>query len=148
MQNLTGVHAADIRDRDRLVLPAGDAALSYVDTRDVAGRGRFRCLLDEVPIRGAWDLTGPEAITHTQIAAALSEALGRPVRYTPASLPRYWAACRTGMPVGVTAATSVLYTLARVGVGSRVSGDLAPLLGRQPHNIRRFAHDHRATWTR
>ena len=148
MQNLTGVHAADIRDRDRLVLPAGTPRCP-TSTPATSPQWPLAACWTTVPIRGAWDLTGPEAITHAQIAAALSEALGRPVRYTPASLPRYWAhACRTGMPVGVTAATSVLYTLARVGVGSRVSGDLAPLLGRQPHDIRRFAHDHRATWTR
>ncbi|MHA6626544.1 SDR family oxidoreductase [Pseudonocardia sichuanensis] len=43
MQNLVTVHAADIRDRDRLVVPAGDARMSYVDARDV-GALAARCL--------------------------------------------------------------------------------------------------------
>lgn len=148
MQNLTGVHAADVRDRDRLVVPAGDAAMSYVDARDVAAVAA-RCLLEETPTRGAWDVTGPAAVTHAEVAAVLSEVLGRPIRYTRPSLPRYWAhARRTGMAPELTAATSVLYSLARVGVGARVSGDVARVLGRPAHDIRRFARDHRDTWTR
>lgn len=147
MQNLTTVHAADIRDRDQLVMPAGDAAMSYVDARDVADAA-VRCLLGRVPTRGAWDLTGPAAITHTEIADALSEVLGRPIRYTRPSLPRYWAhARRTGMAPGLTAATSVLYTLARAGVGARVSDDVSDVLGRPARDIRRFAADHRTMWT-
>jgi uncharacterized protein YbjT (DUF2867 family) len=146
MQNLAEVHAADIRDRDELVVPAGDAALSYVDTRDVA-EVAARCLLARTPTRGAWDLTGPEAITHHQVAAALGRALGRPIRYTRPSLPRYGAhARRTGMPAGLIAATSVLYTLARVGIGARVSDDVEEILGRPAGDIHRFAEDYRATW--
>lgn len=96
MQNLAGVHAGDIRDRDQLVVPAGNAAMSYVDARDVAAVAA-RCLLDLAPTRGAWDLTGPEAITHHQVAAALSTVLARPIRYTHPSLARYWVhARRTG----------------------------------------------------
>ncbi|GAA4735795.1 NAD(P)H-binding protein [Actinomycetospora chibensis] len=147
MQNLAGVHAADIRDRDQLVVPAGDAAMSYVDARDVA-EVAARCLLALAPTRGAWDVTGPEAITHHQVASALSHALARPIRYTRPSLARYWAhAHRTGMPAGLIAATSVLYTLARAGIGARVSDDVEELLGRPARDILRFAQDHRSTWT-
>lgn len=62
MQNLTGPHLTDIRDRDEIIVPACDAAMSYVDARDVAAVA-VACLLDHAPIRGAWDLTGPTAIT-------------------------------------------------------------------------------------
>jgi uncharacterized protein YbjT (DUF2867 family) len=148
MQNLAEVHAADIRDRDELVVPAGDAAMSYVDARDVAAAAA-RCLVDVAPTRGAWDLTGPAAVTHHEVADALASALGRPIRDTRPSLVRYWIhARRTGMAPGLIAATSVLYTLARVGVGGRTSTDTAAVLGRPPGDIAAFARDYRATWTR
>lgn len=148
MQNLTGVHAADIGDRDQLVMPAGDAAMSYVDARDVAA-GAVRCLLQEVAARGAWDVTGPAALTHAQVAAALSVVLQRRITYTRPNLLQYWAhARRTDMSASLTAATSVLYTLARAGIGSRVSEDTPGLLGRPPHTIHRFVTDHQQVWRR
>ncbi|MEJ2864324.1 NAD(P)H-binding protein [Actinomycetospora flava] len=146
MQNLAGVHAAEIRDHDRIAVPAGDAAMSYVDARDVAAVAA-RCLLEQAPRRGAWDVTGPAAITHHDVADALTRALGRPIRYTRPGLPRYWAhAHRAGMPAGLVAATSVLYTLARVGVGSRTSTDVATVLGRRGIDITTFADDYRSVW--
>jgi len=146
MQNLTGVHAADIRLRDQLVVPAGRAAMSYVDARDVAALAAA-CLTGTAPTRGGWDVTGPAAVTHDEVAAALSRALGRTITYTRPSLPRYWVhARRTRMSAGTTAVTSALYTLARVGVGSRVGDDLGGVLGRAPRDIDEFARDHRAVW--
>jgi hypothetical protein len=40
----------------------------------------------------------------------------------------------------------VLYTLARLGVGSRVTDDVSTVLGRAATTFARFAHDHRAAW--
>jgi uncharacterized protein YbjT (DUF2867 family) len=149
MQNLITVHAADIRDRDTLVLPAGSARMSYVDARDV-GAMAARCLVDaDAPAADdACSPTGSVAVSHADIAAVLADVLGRPIRYRPTALPRYWAhARRTGMPLGVTAATSVLYTLARFGVGSRVTDDVARVLGRPPTDLRTFAEQHRSAWS-
>lgn len=148
LQNLTTVHADDIRLRDQLVVPAGEATMSYVDARDVAAVAAA-CLLDRAPVRGAHDLTGPEAIDHHRVARALTDALGRPITYNRPSLPAYWAHTRrTGMPAGVIAATSVLYTLARVGIGSRTSPDVATVLGRPARDVDTFARDHAGVWAR
>jgi uncharacterized protein YbjT (DUF2867 family) len=148
MQNLATVHADDVRLRDQLVLPAGRAVLSYVDARDVAAVATA-CLLDHAPVRGAYDLTGPEAIDHYRVALTLTDALGRRITYNRSSLPAYWAhAHRTGMPAGLIAATSVLYGLARAGIGARTSPDIAAILGRPARDIDMFAHDHRRVWTK
>jgi uncharacterized protein YbjT (DUF2867 family) len=137
---------ADIRDRSELVVPAGDAAMSDVDARDV-GAVAARCLLDDFHIGRSYAPTGPAAITHADIAAALTRELRRLIRYTRPSLPRYWLhARRTDMSAGTVAVTSVLYTLARLGVGSRVTDDVSTVLGRAATTFARFAHDHRAAW--
>ncbi len=122
--------------------------MSYVDARDVAALAAA-CLTGAAPTRGAWDVTGPAAVTHTEVAVALSRALGRPITYTRPGLPGYWArARRTGMPAATIAVTSVLYTLARCGIGSRLGDDLTGALARPPRDIDQFARDHRAAWTR
>jgi uncharacterized protein YbjT (DUF2867 family) len=146
LQNLVTVHADDVRLGDQVTVPAGDAVMSYVDARDVAAVAAA-CLLDRAPVRGAFDLTGPEAIDHHRVASALSDALGRTITYTRPSLPTYWAhARRTGMAPGLVAATSVLYTLARAGIGSRTSPDVATVLGRPARDVDTFARDHASVW--
>src|SRR5262249_5160332 len=60
--------------------PIGDATVSAVDVRDIAAVAATA--LTKVGHEGAtYTLTGPEAITPSQIAAALTAALGRTVRF-------------------------------------------------------------------
>ncbi len=146
MQNLIGVHGADIRDHDTLVVPAGNAAMSYVDAADVAAIAA-RALHEDAPVAHAYAPTGPAAITHTEIAAVLTTVLGRTIRYTRPSLPRYWLhAGRTGMGLPTTLVTSTLYTLARFGVGAAVTEDIPRVLGHPATDFHHFATAHRHAW--
>jgi uncharacterized protein YbjT (DUF2867 family) len=52
-----------------------------VDVRDI-GDAAARALTDRSITRGAYALTGPDALTGEQCAATWSEVLGWPVRYT------------------------------------------------------------------
>lgn len=66
-----------------LRLPAGDGTIPFIDVRDVAAVAVATMAPDGPD--GILPLTGPEAIDHGELAAALSEALGRRITYTPAS---------------------------------------------------------------
>jgi len=63
---------------------AGEARISMVDTRDVA---TVACLaLTEPGHAGAhYDVTGPEALSNTDVAAKLTAAMGRRISYAGAS---------------------------------------------------------------
>jgi len=63
----------------RIRLPAGDGRIPFVDVRDIAAVAAAT-LEDDAPA-GILPLTGPEAIDHGALAAALGEALGRPITY-------------------------------------------------------------------
>jgi uncharacterized protein YbjT (DUF2867 family) len=146
MQNLLTVHAGDIRERDALVLPAGEAGLSYVDARDV-GAVAARCLVEDGHAGRAYEPTGPAALSHREIAEILSEVLARPIRYRRTGPVGYWRhARRTAMPRGPALASSLVYTAARFGVGSRVSGDVEGVLGRPATTFHDFALAHRTAW--
>ena len=68
-------------------LPAGDGRFPFVDVRDVASVAV--AALDVDGPEGILPLTGPEAIDHGELAAALSGALGRPIGYTPVSIAEF-----------------------------------------------------------
>jgi uncharacterized protein YbjT (DUF2867 family) len=62
---------------------AGDARISMVDARDVAAVAAVA--LTEPGHAGAhYDVTGPEALSYSDVAAKLTGALGRPISYLSA----------------------------------------------------------------
>jgi uncharacterized protein YbjT (DUF2867 family) len=62
-----------------LRLPTGAGRIPFIDARDVAAVAAAALAHDGAA--GILPLTGPEAIDHGQLAAALAEALGREVTY-------------------------------------------------------------------
>jgi uncharacterized protein YbjT (DUF2867 family) len=63
---------------------AGEARISMVDTRDVAAVAAV--VLTEPGHAGArYDVTGPEALSYTDVAAKLTTAMGRRISYAGAS---------------------------------------------------------------
>ena len=63
---------------------AGEARISMVDTRDVAAVAALA--LTEPGYAGAhFDVTGPEALSYTDVAAKLTSVLGRRISYVGAS---------------------------------------------------------------
>jgi len=145
-QNLGDAYLADLRDRSELYVPAGRGRVSFVDVRDV-GEVAARTFVDASLRRKAWSLTGPEAVSFDEVAAALTAALGRTIRYRPASIPGYALHLRRqGRPWMQVLVQTVLHVGLRSGNASRVDPALAALLGRPPRSIRQYVDDHRALW--
>ena len=82
MQNLFWYRGALVGGS--LPLPLGEAAVSHVDGGDVATVAA-RLVVEEGHAGAVYTVTGPEALTGEQMAAVLSEALGRAIAYQPVS---------------------------------------------------------------
>lgn len=65
-------------------LALGDTELSPVDVEDIA-KVAFRLLRDGGHAGESLDMTGPEALTMRDVAARISQAIGKPVRYVNVS---------------------------------------------------------------
>ena len=69
-----------ILSEHRFFAPAGEARVSIIDVRDIAAVAA--AALTENGHHGkTYDLTGPEALTHAEMAAQLSEELGIAIRF-------------------------------------------------------------------
>lgn len=135
-QNLHSAYHDDIVERDRIYVPAGRAPVNWIDARDIAAVAA-RVFADPAPHRGqAYTLTGPGAVPWSVVTGALSEALGRPIRYRPASIPGYALhLVRAGRPLGAVAVQTILHALLRVGGGATFDPALESLLGRPARSI-------------
>ena len=146
-QNLCGAYRDDIREHDRIYVPAGHQPVSWVDTRDL-GEAAARAFLDEVAKGQAWTLTGRETRTFSEVADLLSEHLGREIRYQPASIPGYlWhLRQRRRVPWAPTLVYTVLHTAIRFGAENRTDPTLERVLGRAPRTIEHTIRDHLELW--
>jgi len=146
MENLSTTHQAEIRDRNEIAVPVGKAKTSFVDVRDL-GAVAARALTEPGYVNKMYTLTGSEALDYQQVAAILSQVLGRMIRYTRPSLVGFVVQqLRNKRALGMTVVMAGLYTITRFGNASEVTHDVQTLLGRPPILFRQFADDYRAVW--
>ncbi len=136
-QNLEEAYRADILEDSRLYVPAAEGRVAFLDVRDV---GDLAALLFEKPepqAGQALTLTGPEALTFSEVAHLLTHAMGRSVVYQPASVAGYlWhLSVRRKLPLIQVAVQTVLHLGLRRGDAEEVDPTLERLLGRRPHSI-------------
>ena len=150
MENLTGVHASDVRDRDRIVVPAGRGRTSFVAAADVAAVAVAALAHPEAHLDRAWTPTGSEALTYSEVAEALSAALGRDVAYARPGAWRYAAHARRvlGLPWAMVGVTTALYTVARLGRAAGLTDDVMGATGVPPITLAQWAAEHAAVWKR
>ena len=110
--------------------PAGDGRVAAVAVDDVADVAAA-VLLDPDAHRGAtYTLTGPEALTLDEVAATLTGALRRPVRYERETLEQAYASrAGYGAPPWQVDAWVSTYTAIAAGEVAAVTEDVARLTG-------------------
>ncbi len=148
-QNLCGPYREDIRDDDRIFVPAGREAVSWVDTRDL-GHAAAKAFLDEQAKGQAWTLTGRETRTFAEVADLLAKYLRRPIAYEPASIPGFLYHLRRNRRLAWAPSIvyTALHTAIRFGAENRLDGTLEEVLGRPPRTIEDTIRDHLDLWRR
>jgi len=123
-------------------VPAADAKLSFIDARDVGEVGAATLLSPEHRNK-AYTLTGGAAVDHFEVAAALSAASGRSIRYVPLDEDEARAELAgAGLPPAWVERVLGFYRIVRTGAASVVTGDVASILGRAPIDLATFAREH------
>jgi len=146
-QNLQSAYLQDIVEDDRIYVPAGHARVNWIDVRDVAEVAAV-VLLDPASHRGcSYTLTGPGPVPWSEVTDALTRALGRTIRYQPASVLGYMRhLSRRGVPRGAVIVQTILHFLLRFDQGATMDPTLERILGRSGRTVRQYVEDHAAVW--
>jgi uncharacterized protein YbjT (DUF2867 family) len=142
MQNLVSYNADTIKTQSAFYAAQADGAVSHIDVRDI-GAVAVRVLSESGHEGKAYALTGPEALSHDQIAEKLSRATGRAVRYVnlaPADLKK--AMLAGGAPEWSVDALLDLQRLYREGNASLVDPAVERITGRTATTFDQFARDY------
>lgn len=150
MENLSTTHAADIRDRDEIIVPAGEGATAFVAASDVASVATAALVDPRGHVDKAWTPTGSVALTYAQVADVLTGVLGRRIRYTKPGVLTYvrHAAGSMGMPTGMVIVTTAIYSVARLGKAGSITDDVQTVTGHPPLGFTEWAERHAAAWRR
>ncbi len=146
MTNLLMV-AAGVAHTGTLFAPTAGRRVAMIDIRDVAAAAAAT-LLDDGHEGHTYDLTGPSAVTFTEVAAALADATGHPVRsvdLTPEQArPRFEGA---GLPDWLATHLAGVFGLIRAGGFEHATGDVRTLTGHPARPITTFATDFAPAFT-
>ena len=141
LQNFSeGFYTHTIRARRTVEVPVGDAAVSFVDTRDIAAVAAVALTAEGHAGRG-YPITGPAAVTFAEVAAALTAA-GHPVTYrdvTPAQTRA--ALVAAGIAADYADLLVGVYARAAAGDHATVTDAVERVTGRGPRDLATYVRD-------
>ncbi|MFI6517809.1 SDR family oxidoreductase [Spirillospora sp. NPDC050679] len=145
-QNFGEGFAALLRENGELALPAADAEVGFVDTRDIA-EVAAAALTEEGHAGETYVVTGPELLTHDQVVQTLGEATGRELRYTALDADRFADGLRAaGLDEGSVAWQTGLFQLIRAGGNAVVTDTVEQITGRPARSLKAYARENAALW--
>ena len=146
MQNLVNYSAGTINSQNAFYGSEGDGKISHIDIRDVAAVA-VKTLTEDGHLNKSYTLTGPEALTNSEIAQLLSETIGREVRFINLPPEQFkQAVLSAGVPEWNANALVDLQRLYREGKAAAVTQDVEKVTGRKPTTFREFLQDHRSAF--
>ncbi|WP_030722145.1 NmrA family NAD(P)-binding protein [Streptomyces sp. NRRL F-2580] len=137
MQNFTGTHAhADsIRTEGLIRTAAGTGRVGFVDAEDIAAVA-VRALTDDRAPNADLILTGPEALSHDDIAAIVGRVTGRPVVHHPLAYEDMRDRLAAVIPPEFAAMLAAMDRAIAEGAEDRTTDTVERLTGRPPSPFR------------
>jgi uncharacterized protein YbjT (DUF2867 family) len=144
-QNFLG-NAGSIQARSALHAPAGDMMFSAVDVRDIAAVAAH-VLTEPGHEWQRYTITGPEALSHAEIAARFSRVLGRTIEFVdvPEDAARQWM-LDAGIPAWTVDKVLDLYRYYNTGAASEVTNNVECVGRKAPIAFQQFVRDHAAVF--
>ncbi|MFE8600695.1 SDR family oxidoreductase [Archangium violaceum] len=141
MQNLLG-YAPAIQQEGRIHGAYGSGRLAMVDCSDIAACAAA-LLTGSVGSPGVFVVTGPEALTFTQVAERFTTALGKPVTYMDRPVEYFVDALRTrGVPEPIADSFGKMMRAFAADAAAELTPVVRKLTGRPPRTLDTFLAQH------
>lgn len=137
-QNFSEGFLADAVRQGDVALPAGGVAEPVVDVDDIADVA-VAALTEPGHGNRVYDVTGPRSLTFADVAARISAAARRDVRYVPVTPERFASAMvADGTPAELAAHLGDLFADIMDGHNAHVGDGVQRALGREPRDFDDF----------
>lgn len=150
MQNISGIHAFEIKHFDNIVVPVKNAKTSFIDTEDIGALIAEVLTNYEKHTNAAYSVTGPEALTYNEVASIMTEELNREIHYTnpsPRFAKKYWISVR-GIDKKYATVMGLLYMMTRFGTAKKITNTFEQVMHRQPTAFKSFVKKNIKVWSK
>lgn len=146
MQNFQTFWIGGIKSDGKIYFPGGNAKASFIDARDISS-SVVSLLTEDKFNNQAFALTGPAAVTHDEVAAALSGVSGKSITYvnvTPEDFKK--GLLSGGVPNDYADFLVFIAGNLREGHASPVTATVKQITGKEPIAFQQYASDNQAAW--
>lgn len=139
MDNFHNYSAQSIKGQSAVYGAAGTGKTAYVSSADVGAVAAEILANPDKHASRTYSITGGEAVTDEQAVAAISEVLGREIKFVNMSGPDYDTALRQwGVPGWQAEGLVFLEAVKANGWASQTASTVKDLTGREPERLRSF----------
>jgi uncharacterized protein YbjT (DUF2867 family) len=129
-----------------IALPAGSAKTSFIDALDISAVASALLTSDKFNNR-EFDLSGPAAVDHIEVAKAISDVAGKQIQYrdiAPEELKKGLVAA--GLPVDYVDFMILIFGFLKAGYNERITDSVKEITGQEPRSLNAYAKAHKASW--
>ncbi|MCC5909390.1 MAG: NmrA family NAD(P)-binding protein [Clostridiaceae bacterium] len=143
MQNLSGIHAVEIKEKNEIFVPAGKSKTSFIDAADIGLAVATLLHEGEKYKNTAHTITGAESLNYYEVARILSEITGRDIQYKKPGYLKYrsYYIKKRGLDKAYVNVTVALYFMTRMGTAKMVTDEFFQLTGIRPRTFREFVKE-------
>ena len=148
MQNISGVHAFEIKYFDNIVVPVKKALTSFIDARDIGELTAEVLTHPQQHINQAYSITGPKAMDYYEVATLLSNELERKIQYanpSPRLAKKYWIKIRK-LDKAYASVMGMLYMITRLGNAKKVTNTFEKIMNKKRRRFTHFIRENRNAW--
>ena len=149
MQNVSGIHADEIREKNEIFIPAGKSKTSFIDAKDIGEAIATILMSPDEHLNKSYTLTGPEALDYDDIAKILTKVTGRKISYARPGFLKYrnYYINQRNLDKDYVNVTVALYFMTRIGMAKAVTKDFYELMGKEPRTFEEFARENLASFS-
>ncbi|MCU0446334.1 MAG: NmrA family NAD(P)-binding protein [Microscillaceae bacterium] len=145
MQNFTTTLREDLIKKQLIYLPSGQAKFTLIDVDDLGAVAANILMKPELHLNQSYDLTNQETLTFGEMAAILSQGLGKSIRFVSPNLWQFFLTkWRDKMPFALIFVMMMLHYLPRFQKTPPTSDWVKKISGIEPKTFAQFVNAQQA----
>ncbi|MBX7059975.1 MAG: NAD(P)H-binding protein [Leptospirales bacterium] len=146
MQNFNTFWVEGIRKDRKIYFPGGEARTSFIDARDISAVAA-KLVAGREFLQQAINLTGPQALSHAEVAAQISAAIDQKVEYVDISSQQFQdSLAAAGLPPDYVGFMVYIAGALKEGHAAPITDNVQKVLGRPPRDFAGYARDSKKAW--
>ena len=144
-QNFNTFWIQGILEQGKILVPGGKAKVSFIDSSDISAVAAE--LLTQDFAQRDFDLTGPIAVDHNQVASEISKVSSRTVSYQDIAPEQLKSSLvKAGAPSDYADFLVMIFGFLREGYSAGVTSNVKEILGREPKSLSQYAQATQNAW--